>query len=243
MDFYCDNSPPPAYSEQNYDQKLAQLSLTITEEPDLEDEYDETEAASSRAQRAGYAHQNSPTHTNAQTSNADRRGVRRLPAPPGQGPVDVKALRVHKKSASHSYGSSYQQSPKPHPKWYGDLDPVDPYSTKKSSHTNARDRPISPPPPFPSPTSPRPANYSSPPQQHRSSAHQPSSPPSPFPPRTPASSHTRSVSQLNFDTSVAYRRPEFPPVNVSPNSGSYNPNSLYNSAVSSHISPSVPMHL
>lgn len=249
MDFYRESSPPPAYSEQDYDKKIAtaiELSLIAEEREEEDESRSEVAAVSSRARECAstrnYAAQINPP------PSANPRSVRRLPAPPGAGVADNKPLRVHARSASHSYGSSpVSNPPKPRPKWHGDL-AEDVSSTMTLSRITAtsphnRDHGSSSPPPAfstvppppsssHSPTVSRYTNSSSLPQHHFSGPKNDSTPLShSFPSRN--GSHTRAVSQLNFDSSVAYSRSGFSPVSAgsshsdSSQNNTFNPNSFY----------------
>ncbi|KIK68120.1 hypothetical protein GYMLUDRAFT_36950 [Collybiopsis luxurians FD-317 M1] len=275
MDFTRESSPPPAYSERDYDRKLAatfQMSLTISEDPEEEaDENGSEDVVTSRAPetvssaRAPSAH----AHSFAPTSSIHKL-PRRLPAVPGQQEAiaNQKPLRIHKKSASHSYGS--YPAPIPHAKLYGALDPIQEVSNTTSrsprpqnspSHHGIASQPSFPAVAFPVSSLPpsagsRSQNPSSENRFLRSNEldqHRPSPPLSPhnhsFPSR---SSHPRTVPQLQFDASVAYTRPEFSPASSSHSDSThdhitFNPNSFYNSAVSSQLnaspSPSLPARL
>ncbi|KAJ4478133.1 hypothetical protein J3R30DRAFT_3479683 [Lentinula aciculospora] len=236
MDFEREDSPPPAYSESDYDKKHSSTIqfLAITEEIE-EEEWDDSrseDALSSGAQGPVPSVRMPSTHPHQPSSaTTSRRAARRLPVPPHEAVAnDTKPLRIHKKSASHSY--------------------VLPSSPKLENRAQS-----------PVASSPL-ASYSS---QHRFSGPKsdhlyPQSPPtspliSSFPART--ASHTRavSVSQLNFDASVAYNRPEYySPVSAGTTRSepsyhrqqqhTFSPNALYNSAVSSHLHSSpVPSRL
>jgi hypothetical protein len=175
MDFARESSPPPAYSEGDYDRKLVadfELSLAIEEEEDEESRPEHT--INSRPQDA--------THP---------RAIRRLPVPPNPGEA-MKPLRIHKKSASHSYGSY------PSPR------------AERSNHAI--------------PSSPAFTTGLSTPTKLSSAR----------------SSHTRAASHLHdFDASIAYSHPEYAPI-LPESTRTFNPNSLYNSAVSSHLHTSSP---
>ncbi|KAJ3753245.1 hypothetical protein EV360DRAFT_87959 [Lentinula raphanica] len=259
MDFVRQESPPPAYSESEYDKKLSSAIQFLAISEETEEEWDDDRyeaAASSGAQQAIPSVRNRPP----QSTNTNHRAVRRLPVPPHEAVPNDHPLRIHKKSASHSYTSpSTPSTSKPQPKWYGGPDEP---SSARASRTNApypyldTNRPRSPVTSVPFSVASSPAY----PSQHhfpRPKSDDLRLNQSPIPPHSqshPARTvpHTRavSVSHLNFDVSVAYRSSDLPlPASAGstrsePNhhQPAFNPNSLYNSAVSSHlhISPSVP---
>ncbi|KAJ3997009.1 hypothetical protein F5050DRAFT_1489563 [Lentinula boryana] len=257
MDFEREDSPPPAYSESEYDKKLSSAVQFLAISEATEEEWDDgrSEASvSSGAPQAALSVRNHPI----QLVNTSHRAVRTLPVPPREAVANDHPLRIHKKSASHSYALPSVPPSSSDLKWYGGLE--EPSSPRNSSRTSRPNAPFSylenrarspvasvPSPVVSAPTYPSQHRFSDPKSDHAKFTQ--SSPMSPLSQSFPA----RTVSQLNFDASVAYGRSEFSPASAGSTRSepshhshqSFNPNSLYNSAVSSHlhVSSSVPSRL
>ncbi|KAJ3869557.1 hypothetical protein EV359DRAFT_76532 [Lentinula novae-zelandiae] len=259
MDFEREDSPPPAYSESDYDKKLSSAIqfLEISEETE-EEEWNEgrSEGVLSSGARELAPPVKSPSSHIPQPASAkiSNRGVRRLPVPPRDAVANNdKPTRVHRKSVSHSYTLS--PAPKSRPKWHGDAEgSSNPRSPSRSLRGDVplEHRSHSPTAWVPTYSSP----HRSGPKNDRAFSQSPPTSPLTQSFSSQTASHTRavSVSQLNFDASVAYSQSNFSPFSAGSTRSepshhhpphTFNPNSLYNSAVSSHlhVSSSVPSHL
>ncbi|KAJ3802764.1 hypothetical protein GGU11DRAFT_740348 [Lentinula aff. detonsa] len=247
MDFEREDSPPPAYSESEYDKKLSSAIQFLAISEETEEEWDDgrSEAsASSGAPQAALPVRNHPI----QLVNTSHRVVRTLPVPPREAVANDHPLRIHKKSASHSYTLPSVPPSSSDLKWYGSFE--EPSSPRNSSRTSRPDAPFSylenrarspvasvHSPVVSAPAYPSQHRFSDPKGDHAKFTQ--SSPMSPLSQSFPA----RTVSQLNFDASVAYGRSELSPASAGSTRSesshhshqSFNPNSLYNSAVSSHL--------
>lgn len=233
MDFDRESSPPPAYTEQDYDKKLSTaIELSLISEQAEREGLDESRSnvapVSSRAQHP-YSTRNHSAQIHPPSSAATR-AARRLPLPPT---ASDKPLRVHTRSSSHAYGSSpVSNTPKPSSKWHEastveDISSMMDLSRISTPHNRAH-MSASPPPVFSAVPSynPSPSTAS---RYANSSLSQHSTP-------SRRGAHTRTVSQLNFDSSVAYGRTDISPVSAGSNHSrreeetshlTFNPNSFY----------------